>query len=251
MTAHPNPQTTVVVITHNYGRYLATAVTSVVDQTRRPRILIMDDGSTDNTEEVVRTLTERYPSVKSHRSATARGLAATRNAAARMVETEWLIYLDADDWLDSRFVEHGEHWLERRPTCDVLTTDVTLVRDERQPVVARARVPRSWRGLLRGNTVMQTSFIRRAMILALDGYDGAFDYEDWEFWIRAVKAGYTIDRLPGAHVYYRQHGDNYGAKADRVRATQAVRDRHGARSRWEALWAWWTRSTSGPTGSHR
>jgi hypothetical protein len=215
-------------------------VVSAVDQTRQPRVLIMDDGSTDDTEEVVRVLAARYPQLACHRSVRPRGLAATRNDAARRVDTEWVIYLDADDWLDPRFVERGERWLERRPECDVLTTDMTIVRAGHAPAVSRARAPRSWRRLLRRNTVFQTSFIRRSMILSLSGYDGTFAYEDWEFWIRALKAGYSIARLPGAHVYRRQHGLNLGAMADHARAVQAVRDRHGVPSRWEALRLRWT-----------
>jgi len=228
-------RTTVVVITHNYGRYLPKAVTSAVEQTREPRVLIMDDSSTDDTEEVVRRLAAQHPHLTCHRSSQRRGLAATRNDAARRVETEWIVYLDADDWLDVRFVERGEQWLDRHPQCDVLTTDVTIVRGGRRPVVSRARVPRSWRGLLRRNTVFQTSFIRRSTILALSGYDAAFAYEDWEFWIRAMKAGYAIARLPGAHVYYRQHGLNYGARADPIHAIRAVRERHPAPSRWTTM----------------
>lgn len=235
MTDRRSHSTTVVVITHNYGRYLPTAVASAVDQSRHPRVLIMDDGSTDGTEDVVRDLAARYPLLTCHRSAQTRGLAATRNDAAERVETEWLVYLDADDWLDLRFVERGERWLARHPACDVLTTDITVVGEGRAPKVSRTRAPKSWRQLRRRNPVGQTSFIRRSMILSLSGYDDMFAYEDWEFWIRALKAGYTFDRLPGAHVHHREHGLNYGAAADPALATQAIWDRHGAPSRWESL----------------
>ena len=235
MTNSRSHTTTVVVITHNYGRYLPTAVASACDQTHQPRVLVMDDGSTDGTEDVVRDLAARYPLLTCHRSATARGPAATRNDAATRVETEWIIYLDADDWLDLRFVERGEHWLARQPACDVLTTDNTVVEEGRPPKLIRTRAPRTWRDLRRRNAVRQTSFIRRSMIVALSGYDGTFKYEDWEFWIRALKAGYTFGRLPGAYVYHRRHGLSLGAAADKVLATQALLDRHGAPSRWEQL----------------
>ena len=228
-------RTTVVVITHNYGRYLPAAVVSAVEQTRRPNVLIMDDGSTDETEEVVRALAARYPHLTCHRSPRRRGLAETRNDAARRVDTEWIVYLDADDWLDLRFIERGERWLDRHPECDVLTTDMTIVRDGRRPFVSKARAPKSWQSFLWKNTVVQTSFIRRSMILALSGYDGAFDYEDWEFWIRALKAGHTIGRLPGANLYRREHGLNKSKMSDEALATRAVQERHPAPSRWAAI----------------
>ena len=183
-------RTTIVVIAHNYGRYLPTAVASAVDQTRRPRVFIMDDGSTDETEEVVRSLVAQYPNLECHVSAQRRGLAETRNDAARRADTEWIVYLDADDWLDLQFIERGEQWLDRHAECDVLTTDMTIVRDGQTPFVAKARVPASWPRLTRKNTVVQTSFVRRSMILALGGYDGTLEYQDWDFWIRTLKAGY-------------------------------------------------------------
>jgi glycosyltransferase involved in cell wall biosynthesis len=220
-------RTTIVIITHDYGRFLATAIQSAAEQTVRPRVLIMDDGSTDSqTEDVIRAARVRWPWLVSHRSRAALGLSATRNAAAARVETEWIVYLDADDWLDTRFVERGERWLDRHPGLDVLTTDMTVVRAGRRPFVAKAMVPRSWPGLLRRNSIVQTSFIRRAMVGALGGYDTALEFEDWDFWIRALKAGYRVGRLPGAHVYRREHGLNKSKRCDEALATQAVRDRH-------------------------
>ncbi len=233
-------RTTIVVITHNYGRYLRAAVASAVEQTARPRVLIMDDCSTDETEEVVRSLIAEHPNLNCHRSTERRGLAATRNDAARRVETDWIVYLDADDWLDRRFIERGAHWLDRHIELDVLTTDMTIVRDGQKPFVSTARAPSSWRYLTRKNTVVQTSFIRRSMILALGGYDGTLEYEDWDFWIRALKGGYRIGRLPGAHLYRREHGLNKSKTGDEALMAERVRKRHPVPSRWQALRRAWT-----------
>jgi glycosyltransferase involved in cell wall biosynthesis len=237
-------RTTIVINTYNYGRYLPAAVTSAVEQTLRPRVLIMDDASTDDTEAVVRSLIAQYPHVECHWPTERRGLAATRNDAARRVETEWIVYLDGDDWLDLQFVERGEQWLDRHPELDVLTTDMTIVRDGRTPFVAKARAPRSWQHLTRKNTVIQTSFIRRSMILALDGYDGTLEYEDWDFWIRALKAGYRIGRLPGANLFRREHGLNLSKTVNDAVATRRVRDRHPLPSRWTVLRQLWHDATS-------
>jgi glycosyltransferase involved in cell wall biosynthesis len=235
-------RTTIVVNAYNYGRYLPTAVTSAVEQTCRPRVLIMDDASTDETVGVVRSLVAQHPQVGCHLPTQRRGLAATRNDAAQRVETEWIVYLDGDDWLDLQFIERGEQWLDRHPELDVLTTDMTVVRDGQKPFVATARAPQSWTHLTRKNTVIQTSFIRRSMILALGGYDGALEYEDWDFWIRALKAGYQIGRLPGAHLYRREHGLNKSKLVDDALATRRVRDRHPLPSRWTELRQLWRRA---------
>ncbi len=224
----PSSRTTVVVTTHNYGRYLDDAVTSAVQQTVAPQVLIMDDGSTDDTGARLEALSGRYPTIRVRRSARAQGPAATRNEAVRLVDTEWLIYLDADDWLDARFVERGEAWIDRYGPVDVLTTDMVVVREGERPFRRRARPPRTWRDLARRNGIVQTSFIRRDMVTALGGYDPQLEFEDWDFWIRAMKAGYRIARLPGPHLYRREHGLNRSKTCDEAAATRQIQDRHFA-----------------------
>ena len=85
--------------------------------------------------------------------------------------------------------------------------------------------------------------VRRSMIQALGGYDGAFEYEDWEFWIRALKAGHRIGRLPGAHLYRREHGLNMSKTCDDSLATRRVRDRHPLPSGWAELRQLWVHAT--------
>ncbi len=220
-------RTTIVIITHNYARFVRQAAISALSQTRQPRVLIVDDASTDGTPDVVFDLfAVGSPSLAYYRGRTNQGLARMRNAAARMVSSEWIVYLDADDWLAVDFIERGEQWLDVRPWVDALTTDMVIVRDRRRPFSTTARVPGSWMELARKNTVIQTSFLRRDRILKLGGYDPALDYEDWDFWIRLLKAGYSIDRLPGEHVFRREHGLNKSKTCDERAGERQIRQKH-------------------------
>jgi glycosyltransferase involved in cell wall biosynthesis len=219
-------RTTVVVISYNYGCFLRDAVMSAVTQTVPPHVLLVDDASTDETEQVARTLVSEHPAIRYRRLDRNIGLANVRNLAAELAVTEWIVYLDADDWLDARFIARGERQVASDRTLDVLTTDMTIVRDGTRPFVSKARAPHTWHDLIHKNTVIQTSFIRRSMILALGGYDASFEYEDWEFWIRALKAGYRIGRLRGPHVYRREHGSNKSKTCNEALATRQVRAAH-------------------------
>ncbi len=220
------PLTTVVVITCNYGRYLSDAVESAVAQTTRPCILIVDDASEDDTPQIVERLRSAHAAIGYHRLTENIGLARVRNLAARLVGTPWLVYLDADDWLDPHFVERGEAMLSADPAIDALTTDMTIVREGRVKRVFRSRVPPFWADLLARNTIVQTSFIRRALVIQADGYDPSLDFEDWDFWIRVLQAGGRIERLPGAHVFRREHGRNKSKICDERAATAHVRAKH-------------------------
>ena len=242
-------RTTVVVISHDYGRYLRQAVTSALRQVPAPRVLIMDDASRDDTWDVAQALEReaggRVACVRSDRMV---GLAEIRNTAARLIATPWVIYLDADDWLGDDFVARGEARLDRRPHVDVLTADMVVVRDGRRPFRVKTRPPSSAARLARANPIAQTSFIRRDIIAALGGYDGSLHFEDWDFWIRALQAGYTIERLPGARVFRREHGRNKSKVCDQDEARAQLRAKHGFIGDGPAgAWRrWWGRSARQP-----
>jgi GT2 family glycosyltransferase len=221
----------VVVISYNYGRFLRQAVESVLSQTRSAPVLIMDDASTDETSRVVAELIAAGRGrIAAHRQPVNLGLAETRNLAARLVTTPWLVYLDADDWLAPHYVERMETCLDADPGLAALTTDMFIVRGGRRPFRSHARVPRHWSGLLRRNTIVQTSCIRRDVVLALDGYDASLHFEDWDFWIRVLKAGYRIGRVPGPHVYRREHALNKSKTCDAREGIEQIRRKHGPSS---------------------
>jgi glycosyltransferase involved in cell wall biosynthesis len=220
-------RTTVVVIAHNYARFLRQAVNSALAQTRTPRVLIMDDASSDETPRLAQEIVAASGGrVQHHRSDTNQGLSRTRNSAAALTTSSWVIYLDADDWLRSDFVAKGEDHLAGRPHLAALTTDMVIVRDERQPFRSKARVPRDWRGLLRKNTLVHTCFIRRDVVLALGGYDPGLHYEDWDFWLRLLKAGHAVGRLPGGFLFRREHGLNKSKLCDDAQAVKQIRAKH-------------------------
>ena len=86
---------TVVIPTYNYAQFLGDAISSALEQGDAvSRIIVIDDGSTDSTPELIR----QYPSVCYVRQANA-GLATSRNNGLQLVETEYVVFLDSDDRL--------------------------------------------------------------------------------------------------------------------------------------------------------
>ncbi|WP_186134623.1 glycosyltransferase family 2 protein [Burkholderia gladioli] len=87
---------TVVICNYNYGRYIAEAIDSALAQTRRPaRVLVIDDGSTDDSVEVVR----RYGAAVELLRKENGGQVSAYNTAVELLDTEIVIFLDADDFL--------------------------------------------------------------------------------------------------------------------------------------------------------
>src|SRR6185369_18001295 len=84
---------TVIITTKNRKEDLAKAVTSALEQTAQPKVLVIDDGSNDGTEQLIK---QRFPSVTVHRSNTSRGLIFQRNHAAHLATTPFLFSIDDD-----------------------------------------------------------------------------------------------------------------------------------------------------------
>jgi glycosyltransferase involved in cell wall biosynthesis len=97
----------VIIPAFNAAKYLPFAIESVISQTYEDwQILLVDDGSTDNTPEVIAPFLDRLgPKIKYIQQEN-RGLPTARNTAIRSSSTELLALLDADDvWLSSRLSE--------------------------------------------------------------------------------------------------------------------------------------------------
>jgi glycosyltransferase involved in cell wall biosynthesis len=93
ITPLPSTRATVVVTTKNRKDELRIALRSAVSQTAEPEILVLDDGSTDGTAEMVRA---EFPNVKLHRFEKSKGLIVRRNEGARLATGDIIFSIDDD-----------------------------------------------------------------------------------------------------------------------------------------------------------
>lgn len=107
------PKVTVVVVCYNQGRFLSQAIESVKRQTYQPvEIVVVDDGSTDNTREVA----ESFDGVQYVYQKNA-GLSAARNTGAGHAKGKYIVFLDADDWLYEEAIAINLGHLKRNKHC--------------------------------------------------------------------------------------------------------------------------------------
>ena len=112
------PRVSVLIPTYNCARFLSQAIDSVLAQTFQDfEILVVDDGSTDDTAQVV----ARYPRVRYIRREHC-GVSASRNAAVAAATGEIVVFLDADDfWLPEK-LEKQVTYLDENPNCMLIFT---------------------------------------------------------------------------------------------------------------------------------
>ncbi len=194
----------VVIPCHNYGRFLAEAVASVDAQTRLPdEIVIMDDGSTDDTARVIAELTGGRSNLRSISRTPARGAAATFNDGIRATDGELVVVLSADDRLSPTYLELLADRLEADPAVDFAYCEARYFGALQGVVPARPFDPRA---LMRENYINSSAMMRRRLFDRVGGFRADLpNWEDWEFWIHAVELGGRGAAVDGCWLDYRRH----------------------------------------------
>ncbi len=125
----------VIIPTYNYGRFIGRCLDSVLRQTYRDtEILVVDDGSDDGTEEVMK----HYPSVLYTRLPENRGVSAARNIGLQMARGRFVAFIDADDeWHPEKlarqydFLEnHGEYRIVFCKTGNIFEDEALAAHDK-------------------------------------------------------------------------------------------------------------------------
>jgi glycosyltransferase involved in cell wall biosynthesis len=186
----------VVIPTYNHGAFLPAAIESVRAQTHHNvEIIVVDDFSTDNTEEIV----ARYasPTLKYIKSANKGIVATSRNVGARHATGEYIAFLDADDVWDQRKLELQLPHLSDRSIAAV-ASDLVYSGARKYTRSRRGHAGSGFREygnreIVRGNPIATSTVVmRRADLDRVGGFDEAPEFrfiEDWELWLRL-----TVDR---------------------------------------------------------
>lgn len=203
----------IVIPCHNYGQFLATAVESVLASDADYEILIVDDGSTDETPRVATRFAARYPHIHYLRNETRRGVGYSRNRGIAALESDFVVLLDADDRIGPDYLFSAGRKLAAG--ADVVNPDAVLfgTRQERWDVPDTTTLEM----LLQRNSVHCCSAFRRSLWSQAGGIDEELPgWMDYEFWIRLAAAGARIQGLHGDHFFYRRHEGSSSESAVRI-----------------------------------
>jgi glycosyltransferase involved in cell wall biosynthesis len=131
------PVVSVVIPVHNYARYVPEAIASVQAQTLQAwECVVVDDGSTDDTPEVLARLSALDDRITVVRQAQ-RGLSAARNHGLQASRGRYVQFLDADDLLHEGKLEVHVKALEARPDVDIVFGPTSYF-DDGEPAVLRS-----------------------------------------------------------------------------------------------------------------
>jgi len=195
----------VVIPCHNYGALLEDAVASVERQTRpADEVVIIDDGSTDETPEVVARLQARLPQLRAVRREPARGAARTFNDGVRHSTGELVVILSADDRLSDNYLECMEAALADPTVSFAYAGERMFGAVERW----NPPLPFDRREVLRENLFNGSAMLRRELFDRVGGFREDFEaigLEDWEFFVHCIEVGAVGVPVHECWLEYRRH----------------------------------------------
>jgi glycosyltransferase involved in cell wall biosynthesis len=221
-----NPLVSIVILCHNYGRFLAEAVDSALAQTYPNReVVVIDDGSTDDSREVAL----RYPGVRlvSHPH---QGVERACNEVIPSVAGEYFVLLDADDTLAPTYVDELLAALRRNPEAAYAYCRPLLFGARSGPM--RCLPFSAYFLVRRTNFVNKAALTRKGDFVALGGYSedlAEHGFEDWDFFLRMLGAGKRGTYVRRPLLRWRRHAEgSRNPEADEAVARSAgfIRARH-------------------------
>ena len=183
-----NPPATVVIVTRDRKEELACAIQSVVEQTARSEVIVIDDGSTDGTAEFVRA---RWPEVRLVRHIGSKGCVVRRNEGMRIASSEIVFSMDDDAaFSTNRVIEQTLREFTSARVGAVAIPLIDVKRDSRVQQLA----PDSSCDYVTSAFMGGAHAIRKSVFLGLGGYREHLVHqgEEGDFCIRLLNAGYVV-----------------------------------------------------------
>lgn len=195
------PLVTIVALCYNHGRFLETALDSILAQTYpRLEVWLVDDASTDGSAEVLRRYAAAHPHWHLLLLPQNVGNCRAFNQALSRSRGEFVIDFATDDvLLPTRVARQVAAFQQAGPRCGMVYSDAELIDEQDRHVRyhfrrdARGLHPRPASGLVFADVLARyfistpTMMMRRATLLELGGYDETLAYEDFDFWVRAAR----------------------------------------------------------------
>jgi glycosyltransferase involved in cell wall biosynthesis len=214
----------IVIPAYNAARYLPDAVRSALDQPGATvEVVIVNDGSTDDTAAVADRLAAADPRVRVIHQANGH-CAAARNTGIRVARGEYISFLDADDvFLPDKSRLQAE-FLDAHPEYDLVYSDFSVADASLVPTRLHARgeppVPFETLYVYRNWFATTAVLLRASLVRAVGGFDETLSAsEDWDYWIRCAKHG-QFGYVPGVVALYRVHGNQTHRMFDRRRRAE-------------------------------
>lgn len=212
---------TVYITNYNYDQYIASAVDSVLNQSYQNfELIIIDDGSTDGSKQVIESYADN-PKIKIIYQQN-KGLNVTNNIAMRAASGDFIIRLDADDFLHPEALEILSNELISDPELGLVFPDYFYVDQKGDKIGEQKRHDfENEVELLDQPAHGACTMIRLDFLKAVGGYNESYNCQDgYELWVKFIRR-FKIRNVSKSLFYYRQHGENLTGNENKILETRA------------------------------
>lgn len=211
------PLVTVVIASYNHAPYIEAAIESVLAQTYpHIELLVIDDGSTDDSVERIRRLQEKHGF--DFREQRNKGLTRTLNEAVARARGSLIAPFGSDDIMLPGRIATQVAYLEDKPEVGICGGDIEFIDADGTPYPAAEQKQRDLGAqhidfddvFLDRKPIPPTATLmfRKAVLEQVGGFNPEIRLEDVYIWLKITHAGYYIDRIPVLMARYRKHPTN-------------------------------------------
>jgi alpha-1,3-rhamnosyltransferase len=227
------PLVSICVLSYNHARYLPQTLDSALAQTYpNIEIIVVDDGSKDESLAIARDYEAKYPArvkVRTHPNHENRGISRTINLATDSSTGSYWSVLGSDDILHTDKIEKQVAFLEARPELGFVYCHVDCIDFEGKKIPGRfgkdiTSEPEPLKTMITENYIPAMAILaRREAVARVGDHDPDLIYSDWDFWVRLMslyKGGFIAESLSE----YRVHSSNISIGAPRATQISHIRD---------------------------
>ena len=195
------PLVSVIVPIYNAAPYLQETLDSILASTYRPiEVVMMDDGSTDNSLAIAKAYCEQHAECNVFTQKNT-GASAARNSAIKLSHGTYILPVDADNTIDPRYICEAVEVLCANPNIKIVSCRADFFGER----TGEWKFPQFSKQLLaRKNMIDTCAMYRRSDWDKTDGYmEVCGAREDWDMWLSLLETGGEFYRLPNIRLHYR------------------------------------------------
>ena len=221
----------IIVATHNQAEFLPQCLDSVLSQgmaRAECQIIVVDDGSSDDTANIISGYGSNIDAVVTH--AQRKGLVAACNSGLQRAQGRFIVRVDSDDWLHAAALEELRSAAESDPSADIIIPCYWIVGGNQVEVI-RPDMGNIFTWMAGG------PLLRRQAVMDAGGYR-KFYWEEYDLYLRMLCQGAKVKGLASPVLYHREHPSSMTARKE---------DRAGG---WRELAEAWPMTTLRKYGCH-
>ena len=195
----------VIIPCYNQGKYVSDAINSVLAQTYKDiEIVIVNDGSTDNSNEIIKTFADKYKNILFFDENKNKGVINARNMAIEAASGEFILPLDADDTIEPTYIEKAVKILKENPNIGIVYCKARMfgIKNEYWDLKDFDKS-----NILYENCIFCTALFRRTDFFNVGKYKDymKFGFEDYDLWLSFIEQGFDVYRIEEVLFNYRKY----------------------------------------------